>query len=104
MPVEDPWTPVRGTAFAHGRPCTSVPYAASVGTWKGGGMVDGVTRTRTPRRRLKWAVVVMAAAAALALAGLLEIAERIMADDAPAGRHVGHPNTRTLVLPLLPRP
>jgi hypothetical protein len=68
-------------------------------------MVDSATHTRIPRRRLRWTVVALAAMGALVLAGLLEIAASLMvAEDVSAGRQLGHPNTRALVLPLLPRP
>lgn len=68
-------------------------------------MVDGATHTRIPRRRPRLMLVLLAVAAALVLAGLLAVAERLMVgENTAAGRHVGHPNTRALVLPLLPRP
>jgi hypothetical protein len=68
-------------------------------------MVDSATQTRIPRRRLRWTVVAFAAMGALVLAGLLEIAASLMvAENVSAGRQLGHPNTRALVLPLLPRP
>lgn len=68
-------------------------------------MVESATHTRIPRRRPRWPLVALAVAAALVLAGLLEIVASLMlAADVPAGRDVGHPNTRALVLPLLPRP
>jgi hypothetical protein len=68
-------------------------------------MGDSATQTRISRRRPRWTLVALAVAAALVLAGLLEIVVSLMvADGVPAGRDVGHPNTRALVLPLLPRP
>lgn len=69
-------------------------------------MTDGATtHRRIPRTRPRWASALMAAAAVLFLAGIMEVAATLTRPDTTvAGRHVGHPNTRSPVLPLLPRP
>lgn len=68
-------------------------------------MVHGATRRRTPRPRTRWAVALLAVAALATTVALIELARLLTAPDAVETiRHVGHPNTRALVLPILPRP
>ena len=68
-------------------------------------MVDGATRRQVSRPRVRWLIAVVVLTALVAAAGLLgKAGPQGTSGDADLRQHVSYPNTRSLVLPLLPRP